>query len=49
VRALGPLWLEGSGGAGAPIRGLEARDAGRVVSGVSGAELFASLSLLVEL
>jgi hypothetical protein len=49
VRALGPLWLEASGGAGAPIRGLEARDTGRVVSGVSGLELFAALSLMAEL
>jgi hypothetical protein len=49
VRAFGPLWLEGSAGAGAPLRGLEARDAGRVVTGVSGFESFAALSLMVEL
>jgi hypothetical protein len=49
ARVLGPLWLEGSGGAGAPLRGLEAEDTGRVVSGVSGLELFAALSLMVEL
>jgi hypothetical protein len=49
VRVLGPLWLEAAGGAGAPLRGLEARDAGRVVSGVSGLELFAAVALVVEL
>jgi hypothetical protein len=49
ARVLGPLWLEASGGAGAPLRGLEASDAGRVVSGVSGLELFAAAALMVEL
>jgi hypothetical protein len=49
VRVLGPLWVEASGGAGAPLRGLEASDAGRVVSGVSGLELFGAAGLMVEL
>lgn len=49
VRVLGPLWVEASGGAGAPLRGLEASDAGHVVSGVSGLELFAAAGLTVEL
>jgi hypothetical protein len=49
LRVLGPLWLEASGGAGAPLRGLEAQDAGRVISGVSGLELFAAAGLMVEL
>jgi hypothetical protein len=49
ARVLGPLWLEASGGAGAPLRGLEARDEGHKVSGVSGLELHGALSLMVEL
>jgi hypothetical protein len=49
LRVLRPLWLEAGGGAGAPLRGLEAKDSGRVVSGVSGLELFASAGLTVEL
>jgi hypothetical protein len=49
VRILRPLWLEAAGGAGAPLRGLEATDSGRVVSGVSGLELFGSAGLTVEL
>jgi hypothetical protein len=49
VRVLGPLWVEANGGAGAPLRGLEAQDAGRVVSGVSGLELFGAVALMVEL
>ncbi len=49
VRLLGPLWLEAGFGAGAPLRALEATDAGQVVSGVSGLELTASGGLLVDL
>jgi len=49
LRVLGPLWLDLAGGAGAPLRALEATDAGRVVTGVSGLELFARAGLMVEL
>lgn len=49
VELFGPLWLEAGGGAGAPLRGIEAQDAGRVVTGVSGLELFATAALMVEL
>jgi len=43
--AAGPLWLAVSAGAGAPLRALEVRDAGRVVSGMSGLELFGSFAV----
>jgi len=49
IRVLGPLWVDLAGGAGAPLRGLEATDAGQVVTGVSGLELFARAGLMVEL
>jgi hypothetical protein len=49
LRLLGPLWLDLSGGAGAPLRALEATDAGQVITGVSGLELFARGGLMVEL
>ena len=43
--AAGPLWLALSAGAGAPLRSLEVRDAGRVVTGMSGLELFGSFAI----
>lgn len=45
----GPFGLDAAFGAGAPLRGLEATDAGQEVSGVSGAEFFARLGFTVEL
>jgi hypothetical protein len=48
-RVAGPLWLALGGGAGAPLRALEARDTGRAVSGVGGLELFAHFSVLGQL
>lgn len=45
----GPFGLDAALGAGAPLRALEATDAGQVVSGVSGAEFFAQLGFTVEL
>jgi hypothetical protein len=48
-RITGPLWLALSGGAGAPLLSLEARDAGRAVSGVGGLELFTHFSVLGQL
>ena len=45
----GPFGLDAAFGAGAPLRALEATDAGQVVSGVSGAEFFARLGFTVEL
>ena len=49
LRLGGPFGLDAAFGAGAPLRGLEATDAGKVVSGVSGAEFFAQLGFTVEL
>ncbi|HEY8946981.1 MAG TPA: hypothetical protein VIM73_22210 [Polyangiaceae bacterium] len=49
LRVTGPLWLALSGGAGAPLLALEARDAGRAVSGVGGLELFTHFSVLGQL
>ncbi len=43
------IWLELGGTAGYVLRGLEATDDGRVVSGASGVELGAALGLSVEL
>jgi hypothetical protein len=43
------IWLELGGTAGYALRGLEATDAGRVVSGATGTELGAALGLSVEL
>jgi hypothetical protein len=49
LRLGGPFGLDAAIGAGAPLRALEATDAGQVVSGVSGAEFFARLGFTVEL
>jgi hypothetical protein len=47
---LGGAWrLAAAIGGGAPLRALEATDGGRVVTGVSGMELFLTLGLTVEL
>jgi hypothetical protein len=43
------LRLDATVGGGAPLRELEATDDGRVVTGVSGLELFTSVGLTVEL
>jgi hypothetical protein len=48
-RVLGPAWLGFSILAGAPLRALEATDAGRVVTGASGLELGAQAGVVVEL
>jgi hypothetical protein len=45
----GAFRLDGAAGGGAPFRALEATDDGRVVTGVSGMELFLTLGLTVEL
>jgi len=45
----GTFRLDAAIGGGAPLRALEASDGGRVVTGVSGMELFLSLGLTVEL
>ena len=45
----GAFRFDGAIGGGAPLRALEATDDGRVVTGVSGLELFLSLGLTVEL
>jgi hypothetical protein len=49
LRLGGAMGLDAGFGAGAPLRALEATDAGKVVSGVSGAEFFARLGFTVEL
>jgi len=45
----GAFRLDASVGGGVPLRALEATDNGRVVTGVSGIELFALLGPTVEL
>jgi len=49
LRLGGALHLDAALGAGVPLRALEATDAGRDVTGVSGLELFGELGLGVEL
>lgn len=49
VKLAGPLHLDATAGAGAPLRALEATDDGRTITGVSGVELFGALGLAVEL
>jgi hypothetical protein len=49
VRLLGPLFFDVAGGVGAPLRALEATDAGEVVTGASGLELSLRAGLMVEL
>jgi hypothetical protein len=49
LRLGGALHLDAALGAGAPLRALEATDAGRDVTGVSGLELFGGLGVAVEL
>lgn len=49
LRLGGPFALDGGFGVGAPLRALEATDTGAVVTGVSGAELFAQLGFTAEL
>jgi hypothetical protein len=45
LRLGGAVYLDATAGAGAPLRALEATDDGRVVTGVSGLELFGALGL----
>jgi hypothetical protein len=49
LRLGGAFRLDAAVGGGIPLRGLEATDQGRVVTGVSGLELFARLGPTVEL
>jgi len=49
LRLAGPVGLDAGFGVGAPFRALEATDAGKVVSGVSGAEFYAQLGFTIEL
>jgi len=49
LRVAGPLAFDAAVGAGAPLRALEATDAGKVVTGVSGAELWGTFGFTVEL
>lgn len=48
LRLFGPLWSELGGSFGLPLRGVEARDDDRTVSGVTGLELGASAGLGIE-
>jgi hypothetical protein len=49
LRLGGAFHLDATAGAGAPLRALEATDDGRVVTGVSGLELYGTLGIGVEL
>ncbi len=49
IHPIGPWWFELGVGVGLPLRGLEATDAGRDVTGVAGLEQYGSFALLVEI
>jgi hypothetical protein len=49
LRVGGPLWLQLAAGAGFPLRGVEASDAGQVVTGVAGVQRFALFAVMVDL
>lgn len=49
LHAAGPLWFEFGAGAGVPLRALQATDAGRMVTGVSGLEQSVFFAVLGEL